>query len=156
MSKLPTRELITIDGRNVVLQRDSSPIINGGVLENDEVFRLINIFDKRFQPTNHGLADGKPLRLYDGKVTKVDLSKRSKEDMGFWHRNNDAHEIIFCVKGALRWETEMGIRVLRPGDMLMIPRGIAHRSMLCDESEAENVLLELKVAEPLTYVGDQF
>lgn len=155
MSKLPTRELITIDGKNVVLQRTSSPMINGGVLENGEIFRFFNIFDNQFQPTNHGLADGKPLRLYDGKVTKIDLSKRSKEDMGFWHRNNDAHEIIFCIKGALRWETEMGTRVMRPGDMLFIPRGIAHRSTLCDESETENVLLELKVAETLAYVGDQ-
>lgn len=155
MSKLPTRELITIDGKNVVLQRDSSPMINGGVLENDEALRLFNIFDDRFKPSNYGMADGKPLRLYDGKVTKIDLSKRSKEDMGFWHRNIDAHEIIFCVKGALRWETEMGVRVLRPGDMMLIPRGIGHRSTLCEESEAENVLIELKIAEELPFVGDK-
>lgn len=74
--------------------------------------------------------------------------------MGFWHRNSDAHEIIFCVKGALRWETEMGVRVMRPGDMLFIPRGIAHRSTLCEESEAENVLVELKISEELTYVAE--
>lgn len=120
MSKTPTRELITIDGVNVVLQRDQSPMINGGVLEQAEMFRLFNIFDDKFQPTNKGLADGKPLRLYDAKTVKVDLSKRSKEDMGFWHRNIDAHEIIFCVKGALKWETEMGTRVMHPGDMLFI------------------------------------
>jgi len=150
----PTREVITIDGRNVVLQRGQSPLVNGGVLENAEALRLFNIFDQKFQPSNLNLADGKPLRLYDGKVTKVDLSKRSKEDMGFWHRNIDAHEIIFCVKGALRWETEMGVNTLHPGDMLFIPRGIAHRSMLCEESLDENVLVELKIAEELTYVGE--
>lgn len=154
MSKTPTRELITIGGTNVVLQRDQSPMINGGVVEGAEALRLFNIFDDKFQPSNFGLADGKPLRMYDGKTVKVDLSKRSKEDMGFWHRNADAHEIIFCVKGALRWETEMGVRIMRPGDMLLIPRGIAHRSTLCDESEAENVLIELKVAEELSYVAE--
>jgi oxalate decarboxylase/phosphoglucose isomerase-like protein (cupin superfamily) len=152
--QLPTREVITIDGKNVVMQRDTSPMINGGIVENLEALRMFNIFDDKFQPTNKGLADGKPLRLYDGKVTKVDLSKRSKEDMGFWHRNADAHEIIFCVKGALRWETEMGIRVMHPGDMLFIPRGIAHRSTLCEDSADENVLIELKVAEELPYVGE--
>jgi oxalate decarboxylase/phosphoglucose isomerase-like protein (cupin superfamily) len=152
--KMPTREVITIDGKNVVMQRDTSPMINGGIVENLEALRMFNIFDDKFQPTNKGLADGKPLRLYDGKVTKVDLSKRSKEDMGFWHRNADAHEIIFCVKGALRWETEMGIRVMHPGDMLFIPRGIAHRSTLCEDSADENVLIELKVAEELPYVGE--
>ncbi len=155
MAEQPTREVITIDGKNVVLKRDSSPMENGGVIENDEALRLFNIFDDAFKPSNYGLADGKPLRLYDGKVTKIDLSKRSKEDMGFWHRNSDAHEIIFCVKGALRWETEMGIRIMRPGDMLLIPRGIAHRSTLCDESLEENVLVELKIAEELPYVADK-
>ena len=154
MSKTPNRELITIDGKNVVLQRDTSPMENGGVLENSEALRLFNIFDEKFQPSNFGLADGKPLRMYDAKTVKIDLSKRSKEDMGFWHRNADAHEIIFCVKGALRWETEMGIRIVRPGDMLFIPRGIAHRSTLCEESEEENVLVELKISEELTYVAE--
>ena len=154
MSKLPTRELITIDGKNVVLQRDTSPMINGGILENEEALRLFNIFDDTFQPSNYGLADGKPLRMYDAKTVKIDLSKRSKEDMGFWHRNSDAHEIILCVKGALRWETEMGIRIVRPGDMLFIPRGIAHRSTLCEESEEENVLVELKISEEITYVAE--
>lgn len=155
MSSQPTREVITIDGKNVVLHRESSPMLNGGVLENEEALRLFNIFDDSFKPSNYGMADGKPLRLYDGKVTKIDLSKRSKEDMGFWHRNIDAHEIIFCVKGALRWETEMGVRILRPGDMLLIPRGIGHRSTLCEESGDENVLIELKIAEDLPYVGDK-
>ena len=154
MSKIPNRELITIDGKNVVVQRDTSPMENGGILENAEALRLFNIFDDKFQPSNYGLADGKPLRMYDAKTVKIDLSKRSKEDMGFWHRNADAHEIIFCVKGALRWETEMGIRIVRPGDMLFIPRGIAHRSTLCEESEAENVLVELKISEELTYVAE--
>lgn len=149
----PTTEVVTIDGENVVIQRKVSPLENGGILQNAEAFRMFNIFDDAFQPTNKGLADGKPLRLYDGKVTKVDLSKRSKEDMGFWHRNIDAHEIIFCVRGALQWETEMGVRIMRPGDMLFIPRGIAHRSMLCEESAEENVLIELKVGERLPYVG---
>ncbi|MEI4196456.1 cupin domain-containing protein [Roseovarius sp. E0-M6] len=154
MSNTPNRELITIDGKNVVLQRDTSPMINGGILEFAEALRLFNIFDEKFQPSNFGLADGKPLRMYDGKTVKIDLSKRSKEDMGFWHRNADAHEIIFCVKGALRWETEMGERIVRPGDMLLIPRGIAHRSALCDESDDENVLVELKISEEIKYVAE--
>ncbi len=38
--------------------------------------------------------------------------------------------------------------------MLFIPRGITHRSALCEESEEENVLVELKIAEDIAYVGD--
>jgi homogentisate 1,2-dioxygenase len=155
MTKQPTEERITIDGVNVVLQRDVSPMVNGGVLAMQDMLRVLNVFDQNLRPSNYGQADGKPMRLFDGKVVKVDLSKRSHEDMGFWHRNIDAHEIILCVKGALHWETEMGERVLREGDMLFIPRGIAHRSRLSEFSAEENVLVELKIAEPLEYVADR-
>lgn len=148
------REVVTINGKNVVLAHRESPIENAGVLENAEIFRMLNIFDSKFQPSNKDKADGTPLRIYSADRVKVDLSKRSKEDMAFWHRNIDAHEIIICVKGALRWETEMGTRTMRAGDMLFIPKGIAHRSMLCEESADENVLIELKVADDLSYVAE--
>lgn len=148
------REVVTINGKNVVLAHHASPIENAGVLENSDTFRMLNIFDRKFRPSNMNKADGTPLRIYSAERFKIDLSKRSKEDMTFWHRNIDAHEIIICVKGALRWETEMGTRTVRPGDMLFIPKGIAHRSMLCEDSSEENVLIELKVADDLTYVGD--
>jgi hypothetical protein len=82
-----------------------------------EIFRMFNIFDEKFSPTNIDKADGTPLRLYTSARVKVDVSKRRKHDMGFRHRNIDAHEIIFCVKGALRWETEMGVKTMHPGDM---------------------------------------
>lgn len=73
--------------------------------------------------------------------------------MGFWHRNVDYHQIIFSILGALRWETEIGTVTLNAGKMILIPKGIAHRSMLCDASADENVLLELKMAEEISYVG---
>ncbi len=148
------RELVTINGKNVVLAHNEPPVINAGVLENGDIFRLINIFADKFTPTNIDKADGTPLRLYTSDRVKVDVSKRRKYDMGFWHRNIDAHEIIFCVKGALKWETEMGIKIMHEGDMLFIPKGIGHRSMLCEDSTDENVLIELKIADDLTYVGE--
>ena len=148
------RELVTINGKNVVLAHNEPPVINAGVLENGDIFRLINIFAEKFTPTNIDKADGTPLRLYTSDRVKVDVSKRRKYDMGFWHRNIDAHEIIFCVKGALKWETEMGIKIMHEGDMLFIPKGIGHRSMLCEDSTDENVLIELKIADDLTYVGE--
>ena len=154
LPKPPLREVVTIDGTNVTLQVKSNPIEHDGVLTGHELFHYLNIFDSKFQPSNYNKADGSPLRLFDAKSVKIDVSKRSKEDMGFWHRNVDYHEVIICVRGALRWETEMGTVVLKEGEMILIPKGITHRSMLCAESLPENVLIELKVAEKLTYVGD--
>src|SRR5213080_1871098 len=149
------RELVTINGKNVVLAHNEPPVINAGVLEMAEIFRMFNISDEKFSPSNIDKADGTPLRLYTSDKVKVDVSKRRKHDMGFWHRNIDAHEIIFCVKGALKWETEMGVKIMHPGDMLFIPKGIGHRSMLCEDSTDDNVLIELKIADELTYVGEE-
>jgi len=58
------RELVTIAGKNVVLAHDEPPVINAGVLENADIFRMINIFSEKFTPTNLDKADGTPLRLY--------------------------------------------------------------------------------------------
>src|SRR6266404_2953214 len=137
MAKGIFRELVTINGKNVVLAHKESPVSNAGVLENADLFRMINIFAEKFSPTNIDQADGTPLRLYTSDRVKIDV-----------------HEIIFCVKGALKWETEMGVKVMHPGDMLLIPKGIGHRSMLCEDSTDENVLIELKIADELTYVGE--
>ena len=150
----PLREVITIDGTNVELEVKDNPVENLGVLKAKELFHYLNIFDPKFQPSNYNKADGSPLRLFDSPPVKIDVSKRSKEDMGFWHRNVDYNEVIICVRGALRWETEMGAVILREGEVIVIPRGITHRSMLCDESLAENVLVELKCRDKLNYVGD--
>jgi hypothetical protein len=153
--KRPLREVVTVGGQTITLEMQESPVSNLGVLSGAEAFRVLNILDPVFAPANYNKADGSPLRLLDSVSAKVDLSKRSVEDMGFWHRNIDYHEVIICFSGALRWETEMGTVTLRRGDMMLIPKGISHRSMLCEESETENVLIELKLRDDLTYVGDK-
>ena len=58
------RELVTINGKNVVLAHNEPPVVNAGVLEMAEIFRMFNIFDEKFSPTNIDKADGTPLRLY--------------------------------------------------------------------------------------------
>jgi mannose-6-phosphate isomerase-like protein (cupin superfamily) len=148
------RELVTVDGRNMVLERPRSPLADIAVADGKERFKQLNVLDPRFRPGNYDKADGTPLRLFDAAGVKIDVSKRSKEDMGFWHRNVDYHEVIICFRGALRWETELGTVTMHEGDMILIPKGITHRSMLCEDSIEENVLIELKVRDELTYTGD--
>jgi hypothetical protein len=155
MVEQPKREVVTIDGVNVTLNLEKSPVKNLGVTTGDELFHLVNILDPRYRPENYQKADGTPLRMFDSPSVKIDLSKRSKEDMGFWHRNVDYHEVIICFRGALRGETEMKTVTLHAGEILVIPKGITHRSMLCNESEAENILIELKVRDSLAFVGDK-
>jgi quercetin dioxygenase-like cupin family protein len=47
----------------------------------------------------------------------------------FFHRNVNFDEAIFQFAGTCRVETEMGVETLVPGDMLLVPRGIAQRSV---------------------------
>jgi hypothetical protein len=155
LPKSPLREVITIDGTNVELEVKDNPVENLGVLKALELFHYLNIFDPKYTPSNYNKADGTPLRLFDSPTLKIDVSKRSKEDMGFWHRNIDYNEVIICVRGALRWETEMGAVILKEGELIVIPKGITHRSMLCEQSLPENVLIELKCTDKLNYVGDK-
>jgi len=76
---------------------------------------------------------------------RLDLSKRTKEPMNFWHRNMDCDELIFCYKGAIHWETELGNITLQSGEMFVIPKGIAHRSLPPPDSQEENIIIELKI-----------
>jgi len=149
------REVVTIDGVNTTLPLTVSPIENLGVPGGIDLLNYLSLLDPKYRPENYDKADGSPLRLFDSEVVKIDVSKRSKEDMGFWHRNVDYHEVIICFRGALLWETELGTVTLKAGQVIVIPKGITHRSRLTAESEEENILIELKVRDKLTYVGDK-
>jgi homogentisate 1,2-dioxygenase len=84
------------------------------------------------------------MTLFKADGLRVDLSKRTKEAMNFWHRSCDFHELIFCFQGSILWETELGNVELKPGQMLLIPKGIAHRSSP-GQTERPNIIMELKI-----------
>lgn len=139
-------EKITVHGRNVVIKRNEPPV-KVEVEEGQGWYPLqkLNVNDERLAPSNYDNPDGVPMTLYqceDGM--KVDLSKRSKEEMGYWHRSTEFDELIFCHRGSIVWETELGEIKLEEGEMFVIPRGIAHRSKPGMDRE-ENIVIELKL-----------
>ena len=149
---IPTDEVITYADQRLKLTRAHAP--TKGVVSEEKV-TVFSIFSDSISPENFHKPDGAPLRVIESADAKIDISKRSVHDMGFWHRSLDFSEVIICVTGALRWETELGTHVLLPGQVLNIPRGVAHRSALCDESESENVLIEVKIRGDIAYVGPE-
>lgn len=148
----PTKEVITNGKSRITVVRNTPPT---DIDSSDHQLTVFDINHESVSPANFDKADGAPLRVLSSPAAKLDISKRSREDMGFWHRNVDHSEIIICVKGTLRWETEIGTQVLKAGQALVIPRGVAHRSALDTDSEEENILLEIKVADDLEYVGPE-
>lgn len=142
--EIPKKEVLTVGDRRVTFERPQPP--NTATLESGiEPLAKASVYAEDLLPDNLDRADGAPLRLLFNEHARLDLSKRRKADMGFWHRSADFSEIIFCVSGALTWETEIGTVTLHPGEFIVIPRGVAHRSRLAPESTDENVLLEIKI-----------
>ncbi len=136
-------ERVTTNGRNIDYKRPNPPVKCKVAKSDTGLVRKVNLFDRKYQPSNYAQAEGTPLPLATSEHLRIDLSKRTKKPMSFWHRNNDADEVIICIKGSLIWETEMGSVQLDRGEMLLIPRGIAHRSL--PGSKGTNVAVELKI-----------
>ena len=91
------------------------------------------------------------MTLMQGEGVRVDLSKRTVEEMSFWHRSADFDELIICFQGGIKWETDLGQVEMKPGQMLVIPRGIAHRSMPAKTGDT-NIIIEIKVWSSLEEV----
>jgi homogentisate 1,2-dioxygenase len=69
---------------------------------------------------------GEPLPLLTGDGIVVSLSQRSQA-MPFCEKNADRHQIRFYDRGAFRLETELGPLDVRPGEFVVIPRGLIYR-----------------------------
>ena len=138
-------EKFTWGSKELIVKREISPVDVVSAESKHVKLEKINVNDPGLRPSNYDKADGTPLPILQAEGLRIDLSKRTKEPMTFWHRNMDCDELIFCHKGGIRWETELGNISLRPGELFVIPRGIAHRSLLPEGSEGENIIIELKI-----------
>jgi len=144
------KEKLTVNGENIIFIRNSNPVDNKSVQGEKKDLKLLmyDITDSDLVPSNFDKPGGTPLTLMKGDGIKVDLSKRTVEEMSFWHRSADFDELIFCFQGSIRWETDLGMVEMKPGQMLLIPRGIAHRSMP-GATEGTNIILEFKIWSPM-------
>ena len=138
-------EKFTWAGKELTVKREVSPIEVVSAESKLVKLEKVNVNDPALRPSNYDKADGTVLPMYQSDGLRVDLSKRSKFPMNFWHRNMECDELIICYKGGIRWETELGNISLGPGEMFVIPKGIAHRSLLPEHSEGENIIIELKI-----------
>ncbi|MBI2998227.1 MAG: homogentisate 1,2-dioxygenase [Deltaproteobacteria bacterium] len=138
-------EKFTWAGKELIVKRETSPV-NVVSAESAQIkLEKINVNDPSLRPSNYARAERTVLPIFEAEGVRLDLSKRTKEPMNFWHRNMDCDELIFCYKGAIHWETELGNITLQSGEMFVIPKGIAHRSLPPPDSQEENIIIELKI-----------
>ena len=149
------KEKLTVNGANIIFERTNSPINSKQVQrENGEIGLVVfDVKDEKLTPSNYDNPEGVPMTLFQWDGVKLDLSKRTVEEMSYWHRSADFDEIIFCFDGSIKWETDLGVVELEPGQMMMIPRGIAHRSMPGKNNKI-NIIIELKVWSSLKDVHE--
>jgi quercetin dioxygenase-like cupin family protein len=57
-----------------------------------------------------------------------------------WHRHDEAEEMFLVWRGQFRVEFRDSIVELAPGELLVVPRGVEHRTAA--DEEAEVILLE--------------
>ena len=138
-------EKFTWSGKELIVKRQFSPVEVVSAESKQVRLEKINVNDPNLRPSNYDKAEGTPLPILQAEGLRIDLSKRTKEPMNFWHRNMECDELIFCYKGGINWETELGSISLHPGEMFVIPKGIAHRSLVPENCEGENIIIELKI-----------
>lgn len=134
-------ERITAKGVDVWISRPA----NVDKMNTSSRVELIRYND--LKPPNMLSQTGETLKLLVGDGLNVELSKR-RSPMTFWHRNMEFDEVIICVKGEARWMTEMGDFNVKAGEMLFIPRGIAHTASA--DQNSDYMAIELKSRQPLT------
>jgi mannose-6-phosphate isomerase-like protein (cupin superfamily) len=137
-------EKITWEGRSLELKRTAKPTEVLSAKSAGVALERLDITDPAVKPTNQELPEGTPLRVFQADGVGIDVSKRSREEMNYWHRNADYDELVFCHKGGMIWETELGTMEIKAGEMLLIPRGVAHRA-IPPEGGGQNILVELKI-----------
>ncbi|WP_158736488.1 homogentisate 1,2-dioxygenase [Alteribacillus sp. YIM 98480] len=148
------KEKVTASGRTYSIQRENQPTVVNS-FDGPELTK-INLKDPALKPTNMSDSDGTPMPILEADGLRFDLSKRTQKAMDFWHRSGDNDEVILCVEGQIKWETELGNVTLNAGEVLVIPRGIAHRSLPGTPPEGgNNLIVELKVKNPLKNVSEE-
>ena len=95
-------------------------------IEGEELITKFSIFDPKY-PDDLREKWGRPAKIVEGNGFWIDLSKRKNKSMGFWHRNLDYDDLIFIVRGEVKWHTELGMYTSKEGNISIIPRGIAQR-----------------------------
>jgi quercetin dioxygenase-like cupin family protein len=88
---------------------------------------VINLAEKlsQFQDT----WNPRIIARLNGQLVKV--TKLSGEF--FWHQHEKEDELFLVLKGKLRIQLRDGERVLGPGEMIVIPRGVEHLPVADEE-----------------------
>jgi len=93
-------------------------------------------------------ARGDATVLWENEDLVVSASRRS-EPMPYFLRDSDADRLYFVHRGEGTCETEFGPLAFRPGDYLVIPKGVTHRM---SPATRDNYLLQLESRGEIRFI----
>jgi mannose-6-phosphate isomerase-like protein (cupin superfamily) len=134
---MPEKEKLTMKDKTLVVERE---VTATKLVEGEKLVEHFSIYDPKFPPNLNEIRGG-PAPLVEGEGFRLELSKR-RGKMTFWHRNLEQDELIFVVQGKAKWYTELGTYEMKAGDILIIPKGIAHK--VEPLQDGDYVALEIK------------
>lgn len=102
---------------------------------------IVSIADKLAQFSDHW--NPRIVAHYNGNEVRL-----AKIEGDFtWHSHGETDELFIVVSGELGIEFRDGVRRLKPGEMIVVPKGVEHRPFA--ESECHIVMLD-REGEPNT------
>lgn len=81
----------------------------------------LSLFDEPFSPRVVGRLNGQAVKLVKVKGEFV------------WHHHDAEDELFLVVAGRLRMKFRDGERLLRPGEFIIVPRGVEHLPVADEE-----------------------
>jgi len=102
---------------------------------------IVNLADKLGAFSDHW--NPRIVGAYNGNEVRL-----AKVSGGFtWHAHSDTDELFLVLAGELTIEFRDGVRRLKPGEMIIVPKGVEHRPLSDGEC---HILLMDREGEPNT------
>ena len=90
-------------------------------MEKINIDNKLNLFQDHWNPRIIGELNGQHVKLAKLKGEFV------------WHSHEKEDELFYVLKGNLKMEFRDRVEILRPGEMIIVPRGVEHKPVAEDE-----------------------
>jgi mannose-6-phosphate isomerase-like protein (cupin superfamily) len=103
------------------------------------VVSLADEADTQARYENHPIAD------VNGQVVRISVMTEPYH----WHHHPNSDETFLVIEGELVIEFEDGMQVLKPGQLLTVPKGVRHRTRPAG-ARSVNLTIEARDAESVS------